>query len=316
MSAILDNIKGMNSSTSVAVLDGQTLTEEEFVRDFVKQSRPCVVRSAVTHWPAVKKWQSGQYLADRCGKYPVTMWFHNNFVARRRHDEHMKERRNLSFSQAVELLNSASTGVASLGALEVKANGDFAELLDDIGTFPFLEAPPDPLLYPTSRYFVYRNAGTGWHYHPTDESLMCQIVGSKKIGLLEDERKQFPTVSKAFLEEHYYESECSFNSPECGDLKWFSAELHEGDALYIPPTWWHGVIPTSDSLGVTATMCWRSPIGLIGNISRPTQRKLWAMLIQRIRRSGLDRRWLRICIFLVASLPAQAVKTLRFRKTA
>ena len=36
-------------------------------------------------------------------------------------------------------------------------------------------------------------------------------------------------------------------------------QLDEGDAIYIPPLWWHGVIATSDRVGVTTPAGWRSP---------------------------------------------------------
>jgi ribosomal protein L16 Arg81 hydroxylase len=32
-----------------------------------------------------------------------------------------------------------------------------------------------------------------------------------------------------------------------------------GDALYIPPLWWHGVIPLSRGFGVTTPVTWQSP---------------------------------------------------------
>jgi hypothetical protein len=243
------------------------------------------------------------------------MWCHDNFISRNRHEDRLQERRNLPFSEALNVLNSGATSIASLGALEVKKSGEFRELLGDIGSFPFLKDPPAPLFFPTSRYFVYRNAGTGWHYHPTDESLMCQIVGSKRIGLLEDDQRHFPIVSKTFMNEQYYESECSFNEPECRDLKWFSAELREGDALYIPASWWHGVVPTSNSFGITATICWRSPISMIGNVARPTTRLMWSILIRKIRNLNIDRQCLRIMFFLVASLPTQVIKAVVSKAT-
>jgi len=37
--------------------------------------------------------------------------------------------------------------------------------------------------------------------------------------------------------------------------------VHPGDAIYIPPHWWHAVeCPDArDGLGITLAYCWRSP---------------------------------------------------------
>jgi hypothetical protein len=51
-------------------------------------------------------------------------------------------------------------------------------------------------------------------------------------------------------------------------LPWFSATLQEGDSLYIPPLWWHGIVPLHDSFGATATVTWRSPLHVDANAIR------------------------------------------------
>lgn len=305
MSVILENIAGMKSSVPLTEVLCNELDEKTFHRDFVSRSRPCIIRSAVNHWPAFKNWREKNYLIDRCGGYQVTLFPHNNFIAQGRG----KGRKEMLFSEAIEILHAESTEVASLGALEVRPSGEFKELLNDVGGFPFLNNPPAPILYPASRYFVHRNAATGWHYHFADETLMCQVVGTKRIGLLEGRAEYFDSVSKILLSEQYYDSECSFGSGDCKNLHWYYAELREGDALYIPPAWWHGVVPTSKSFGITATMCWRSPLAVIGDLSCPTTKQLWQMLMRKFRRPSLDsRRSVTILFFLLASIPAQALR--------
>ena len=61
---------------AVAELDSvpDTLT---FERTFVARNRPCVIRDAVSHWPAVEKW-SLDYISDAMGDQKSTCTFSSN----------------------------------------------------------------------------------------------------------------------------------------------------------------------------------------------------------------------------------------------
>ena len=135
--------------------------------------------------------------------------------------------------------------------------------------FLFLTTALPPILYdPHVRHFFYRNAGTTWHYHPFDETLMCQVIGSKKIGLLSAKTTYQKSLHSVFFQEDYYDDASLLARFEHADLRWFSATLEEGDALYIPPLWWHGVIPLSRSFGVTTAVVWRSPSQIVADTIR------------------------------------------------
>ncbi|EKF38809.1 hypothetical protein MOQ_000977 [Trypanosoma cruzi marinkellei] len=47
--------------------DVRTLTEQAFMREFVFQSRPCVILGALEEWPAMQRWRSDRYLFDLDG---------------------------------------------------------------------------------------------------------------------------------------------------------------------------------------------------------------------------------------------------------
>jgi hypothetical protein len=274
----------MKRASPVPVCQADTLAERVFLAEFVAGSRPCVIRGAVRHWPAWGKWCDRDYLKSRCGHRGVVFYPHENFVVEKRMEA---GKRMMNFAQALDLLHAAETEVASLGFPE-----ELKELLPDIGAFPFLTRGEAPILYdPHVRHFLYRNAGTTWHYHPFDETLMCQVVGPKKIGLVSASTRFQKALHSVFFQEDYYDDPSILARFEGADLHWFSAELEEGDALYIPPLWWHGVIPLDAAFGVTTAVVWRSPphvvaetirkmdagdIDLIGFASLPEVRRLVA----------------------------------------
>ena len=258
---ILKHVSGMKDAPSVPVLEASQLPESLFTGEYVARSQPCVIRGAVRHWPAMEKWRDKDYLKQSCGHHNVFLYPHENFMGLERMEA---GKRSIRFAEAVEELHSENTKVATLQFPE-----QLSELLPDIIGFSFLTKAKPPILYqPAVRYFIYRNAGTTWHYHPVDETLMCQVVGSKKIGLLAANTRFQKALHSIFFQEDYYDEPSAFAWLDQADLRWFSAHLEEGDALYIPPLWWHGVIPASPFFGMTAAVAFRSPLHVIADTIR------------------------------------------------
>jgi hypothetical protein len=71
-----------------------------------------------------------------------------------------------------------------------------------------------------------------------------------------------------FFREDYFDDPSQFEKLDHAGLRFFSAIVEEGDALYIPPLWWHGVSPVSESFGITAAVPWRSPLPVIADSIR------------------------------------------------
>jgi quercetin dioxygenase-like cupin family protein len=251
----LTQIPGMKHAASVPVLDVDTLEERVFAGEFVSNSRPCVIKGAVRHWEATRKWRDPEYLKSMSGHRSVLYFPHENHLSYRRM---MAGKLELRFAEAIDRLHSEKTDVASLGL-----QNDFTELRPDIGRFSFLTKAEPSFLYPPIRFFFYRNAGSAWHFHPLDETLMCQIVGAKKIGLLSANTPLQKTLQDIFFQEDYYEDASALAALADSGLRWHLATVEAGDALYIPPLWWHGVTTASNAFGATAAVPWRSPSHVI-----------------------------------------------------
>ena len=73
-----------------------------------------------------------------------------------------------------------------------------ASIADDVLGFPFLKNAARPRLYGPKRAFVFRNSYTDWHYHVTDETLMCQVKAPKETLLLQE--CDSPVFTSAYFE--------------------------------------------------------------------------------------------------------------------
>jgi hypothetical protein len=256
----LAQIRGMRTATPVPSREAGHLTEQVFLDEFVSRSAPCVIKGAVRDWPATRKWRDPQYLKSMSGHRRILYFPHENHLGYQRM---MAGKEEMYFAQAMDRLHSPEIEVASLGL-----QSDFPELRPDIGRFRFLTKADPPFLYPPIRFFFYRNAGSAWHFHPLDETLMCQIVGAKRIGLLSATTPNQKIIQDIFLREAYYDDSSALEPLEDANLCWFSATVEEGDALYIPPLWWHGVVAASNNFGATAAVPWRSPLHVVADTIR------------------------------------------------
>ena len=263
---ILKNVPGMAAATPVPVLQANALSEREFKGAYVANSRPCLIKGAVSHWPAIRKWHDREYLKRICGSRPgrcLLFWPHENHVTRKNGSRPASPACLSRGSNRPPAGCGARRRVAAIGC-----NSGNAEMAADLSGFSFFTEAELGFSYPPFRFFVFRKAGSSWHYHPMDETLMCQVVGTKRVGLLKVESPHRQAVGRIFFKEDYYENPSAFDELAGESLPWFVADLDEGDALYIPPLWWHGVVVTSDGIGVTAPVSWRSPVHVIAETLR------------------------------------------------
>ncbi|WP_104399029.1 cupin-like domain-containing protein [Vibrio penaeicida] len=268
---VFKHVPGMDSAQNIETVYADSLTPKAFYSQYVAQNRPCLIKGAIKHWPAMEKWRSPEYLLEKCRDVPTPHYPHMNYES----PERMGEGREVKpFHEVLEMLQSSDTGILSAPSV-VLSEKPFDVLSTDTDGYPFLPNPKPPIAYPKSRAFMYKGAGTGWHFHVTDETLMSQVVGSKKVGLLPPDKLTDDLVFDAFKADAYLENGTCFDASRASQLKPYTAIVEPGDAMYIPPFWWHGVEPTDGNFGITVAQCWRSPLHVMGDLSYPTVRKIW-----------------------------------------
>ncbi|MBE0377191.1 cupin-like domain-containing protein [Pseudoalteromonas prydzensis] len=277
---VLDKLPKKEKPKDVPILYAHELSDQEFWNEYVAYNRPCLIKGAVNHWPASKKWQNTSYLKRISGKNNIAVYPHVNVNGEGKMKQGIIR---CNFEQGIDLLHSNEHEVVSMPGVTFGDVGTFSELNADIATFPFMSKLPKPLGYPKNRFFIYRNASTGWHNHPMDETLMCQIVGSKRVGLMESNNGSYHDFKKICAEDDYVEAASLDDFAEKMSL--YVVEVEESDALYISPHCWHAVDPIGNDFGITLAKCFRSPLHKIGSLRYPATRELWVSAMLRLSRN-------------------------------
>ena len=267
---ILNNIPGMDSAKQVVCIDAEALTESSFYDNFVSLNKPCLIKNAISHWPAINKWQNQGYLKELCGENTSKYYPHMNYDDEK---NMLVDETNVTFAQILDLLSANTNATISAPSILLE-RAPYNALAVDMTGFNFLPKPTKPIAYPTSRAFFYKKAGTGWHYHFVDETLMCQVKGTKRVGLLPPDKITDDIVHDIFTTDAYLLKD-AFKDKDKEKIQPLIAQVEPGDALYIPPFWWHGVETLDSEYGITVANCWRSPLHVMGDISYPTVRKIW-----------------------------------------
>jgi hypothetical protein len=262
-------IPGIETPLAVPVLTAATLKEEVFRKDWVAKNKPCLIKGAVKHWPAVQKWRNKSYWLENCGNFEVNVYPHQNFIDRKRQEAGHEK---MLFHDAIERLFQNRDYVFSMPGEQIMDEGRFAGVKKDLGGFTFLPNAAMPRYYERLRFFIYRRAATNWHYHGVDETLMCQVNGVKRVALLSPQIPRSKYVTEFLKNESYLDGA---TLDKTHDLRPLITDVEEGDALYIPPYWHHVVVPGDGEIGFTLAFCWRSPLHILGNFSNFFVRDLY-----------------------------------------
>ncbi len=252
----------------VVSVQGDRLDAERFEDRFVDACLPLVVRAATNHWPAAKRWNQPDYLPRVLeGR---TFAVHDAPVLemrwRQRHwpecfIERFASQRTTDLTIAEIAERAATDELVFAYAVGVDATTALAPLVEDVGKFDFVPNPGRPHYYKPLRAFVHGISYTDWHYHPDDSTLMCQFGRAKTVHLLPPCQATWDVFYEVAARENYIGTADPARFPRLKTLRPLRATVHPGDALYIPPNWWHAVACSERGagLGVTLAYCWGSP---------------------------------------------------------
>lgn len=289
-------------------IDAGSISEEQFHRQYVMQNRPCVLRGAIAHWPAVAKWGQPGYLKQRSANVmmsartePIAQYIHaargavREALLKRYEDTHhpilMHDFLDQAQSEPRQLV---------LGSVDLSPDSGIGPLHEDLGDFPFLKTLSASRMYPTHRAFIYRHSYTDWHYHATDEALMTQVVGTKEVLLLPPDQQTWNALWPVVCQTGYLYGVDQARFPAFGAIEPLRVIVRPGDALYIPTYWWHAVASIDDCFGVTVAATFKTPLHINGDLRFPATRRF-------IKRYWRSRRAPMIAAAVAAALLRRAV---------
>lgn len=288
-------LPGYSDALEVEVVRAEDLTEQRFFRDYVDRCRPCRIRGAINHWPAMRLWKSPDYLCDKVGaEKPVQARTYPRIEPLPMHEQNLATAIEIPFGEFVRRATAPDCGYLVVHAYTVAMpslreqrllqkfplaasppeSGLLSPLRGDIAGFSFLAHARGPGKYEPYRSFLFRNSYTDWHWHPEDEALMCQVQGPKEALLLAPDEAAWNCLSP-ILAEHGRTFDHDVADRFAG-LQFHRTVVEPGDALYIPVYWWHSVESIEDAMGVTVAASFRNGARHAGNLRYPAARSFFA----------------------------------------
>jgi Cupin-like domain len=107
-------------------------------------------------------------------------------------------------------------------------------------------------------FFGSQSAGPGLHHDGAVESFLCQLIGAKRVNVFSpsDVVYLYPAGSSPEPHSHFSSVADSFDPdlvkfPRFANATPLTCALGPGDALYIPPNWYHDTAPQGPTVSMT-----------------------------------------------------------------
>ena len=223
----------------------ETISINDFYREFVSQNRPLILTGVVSTWPAFGKWNL-EFFRTLESNSPVHLEKGNVLQ-----DETQFERE--SFTAYIERLQSAGGADLDKAYLSVfKIFEEFPELRADVD-FSLLDSRK--LKSSTVGWIGPAGTITGYHIDWGD-NILAQIEGRKQLHLAAPDQTPNMYVSKKFdqgttisqVDLHNIDKD---RFPQFLKVKHHQIVLHPGEMIFIPRGWWHHVESLDTSISVS-----------------------------------------------------------------
>lgn len=207
------------------------ISNGEFRRQFLSESRPLVFRSFAQDWPAVEKWNF-DYLKAKYGEVEVPL-FLDSFAENG--GGYMDAQKVVPFAEYIDMLQKSDSRYRMFLFNILK---NMPGLCDDY-TIPDFA----PHFVKSSPFVFFGNAGSvvDVHYDADLSHVFLTHFGGKKTVVL------FPPEENTALYRHPLTVSTNVDIgkpdfdryPALRNVSGYVCELKHGDTLFIPSGWWH-----------------------------------------------------------------------------
>ena len=220
-----------------------------FRKNYLMNEKPVILKGMAKNWPAIKRW-SADFFRKTYGHIKVPVCYYKT-----KRQEAYKDQTKMPLGEYIYLAEKNSTFENNAEPPYLGGwiyHKEFPELLDDIDMS--LPCFPDNWLYklpssisipPTNLLIGYQQVSSPLH---TDSffvnSVLTMIVGEKKARLVS------PTHTFAVSNGQDLFNPDIANKVLKHGADIFEGKISAGDALYIPPGWWHNVINCGFTIAV------------------------------------------------------------------
>ena len=224
------------------------LSGPEFLDQFYAPGRPCLIKGAIAHWPALERW-TPDYLRAAVGDAPVEYQGDRQGagdfeLAKDRHKQ------RLPFRAYLDLIERTPGNDAYVTAYNSAANqAAFAPLMADTRPIADYLTPGGGMLWigPAGTF-------TPLHFDLTN-NLLVQVTGRKHVLLVPSTQARFLYHRRhVFSDVHDLEDPARLQRyPLARRATPYAVTLEPGDLLFIPIGWWHQVRALDFSVMLTYT---------------------------------------------------------------
>ena len=222
------------------------ISDNDLKQNYIKRGIPVVLKGKAKNWKAIKKW-SPDWLFDNFCNDKISLF---DTTIKKNHAPDY----NVNESTLKDVLNAIKSGDASKYSRFNRLLYNHPELLNHLDWKWLYNMRSTISSGKTFQVFIGGKDTKTTLHAASENNLFTQIYGKKHWYLYPPEYDIIfnPPITKS----PYFHS--LFN-PEKADYKEFphtkyittwECELEAGDILYNPPSWWHHVTNTSDSIGI------------------------------------------------------------------
>ena len=275
---VIDRVPG--NVVPLPTVDAVSLTEQKFRSHFLDKHVPVLIKGSASGWAALARWEQAGYLESLCSDEDVLVADTFNAIPPEPYYPFAVKKMQLA-AALDEMRRVADNSTRMIAGAKLPASW-----AADVGGYSYLFQDLDkpPRAYQRDRLFSYKNASTEWHYHPIDETITTQLVGTKRISLFKLTSENWMAYSQIIGSNLHHIPYGERFFPKDMPLTKYEGVIEAGDAIYIPPFWWHGVDAADSAMGITLAHCFRSPIKRVADLKDPAIRSILKMAVTKRKR--------------------------------